>query len=102
MIPSKLNRLDRGARFISTLRQGQAAAGCERGHRRSVSKLPGFGMLGCREIPAGLSQDFVKRYQWLSESLRHSAFSMDRLTERFIFYPPARDGCAKDFNWKGD
>ena len=42
-------------------------------------------MLGRRGIPAGLSQTFVKRYQWLSESLRHSAFSMDRLTKRSIF-----------------
>lgn len=30
-IPIKLNRLDRGARFISTVRQGQAAAGDRKG-----------------------------------------------------------------------
>ena len=66
MMPSKLNRLDRGAGSISTLRQGQAAAGGERGYRRSSGKLPGGPVLGRQRTSAGLSQSyFVKRYHWL-------------------------------------
>ena len=64
----KLNRLDRGAGFISTLRQGQAAAGWERENRRSRENLPGLSPLGRRRTSAGLSQDFVKRYQWPSDA----------------------------------
>ena len=94
MIPSKLNRLDRGAGSISTLRQGQAAAGGERGNRRSSGKLPGGPVLGRQRTSAGLSQSyFVKRYHWLRrESPLWGApfvYSMNRLTKRFIFcFPP--------------
>ncbi len=45
-------------------------------------------MLGRREIPAGLSQNFVKRYQWLSGYLCYSVFPMDRLTKRSILFSP--------------
>ena len=50
--------------------------------------MPVFSVLGRQGIPAGLSQGFVKRYQWLfGKGLSAcSVFSMDRLTERSNFY----------------
>ena len=50
---------------MSIRKQGQAAACEERDDRRSCRSLPVFLPLGRRRISAGLSQSFVKRYQWL-------------------------------------
>ena len=75
---------------MSTLRQGRAAAGWERDHRRSVGRLPGRPPLGRQRRSAGLSQKiFVKRYQWLfGTRAAPCRIPMNRLTKRFIFISP--------------
>lgn len=90
LVWQKLNRLDRGATFISTLRQGQAAAGTERDRRRSVEGCLTFHGWVAGQYPSDCHKaSFVKRYQWLfgyeSTALFPSAISMDRLTKRSIF-----------------
>ena len=103
-IQPKLNRSDRGAGFISTLRQGQAAAGRERENRRSCERLPGLLPLGRRKTSAGLSQTFVKRYHWPLDRPSRAPFriSMDRLTKRSNFYPPgAGDNAPEIYFGKG-
>lgn len=52
----KLNRISRGAIYISRLRSCQAACVIERICRRSLWKMPVFQRLVRQEIPAGLSQ----------------------------------------------
>ena len=65
VVYKKLNRLDRGAVRISTFWPWQGS--CQKGKgsppkRKAITpSLP----LGRQRISAGLSQDFVKRYQWL-------------------------------------
>ena len=97
MMHSKLNRLDRGAVFRSTFRQGQAAVGGERDHRRSMGKRPGFPLLGRQIRSAGLSQSICEALSMTIRNVRLTVavtrYYMDRLTKRFIFiYHPVRQG----------
>ena len=55
LVCGKIESLDRGAGFISTFRQGQAAAD-GKGDTAEVSKMPEFCFLGRQRISAGLSQ----------------------------------------------
>ena len=58
----KLNRLDRGAGFISTVGQGQAAAPGERGYRRrEAAGLLRFAWAVREYLPD--CHSFVKRYR---------------------------------------
>ena len=88
---SKLNRLIE-ARYPSVPPARPGSRGRERGHRRSVRTMPGIRMLGRQRRSAGLSQEFfVKRYHWLFGDVlfsrdRFSAYSMNRLAKRFIFF----------------
>ncbi len=59
----KINRLDRGAGFKSTSRQGQAAAGNERGDRRSSANAWICGAGSAEKICRTVTKIFVKRYR---------------------------------------
>ena len=88
LVYRKIESLDRGAGFISTVLQGQATAGQERGYRRSGS--------GALAGAAGSSEKICRTVtNFLCEALsmlfRLRLFPdfvmfMDRLAKRFIFY----------------
>ena len=59
----KLNRSDRGAGFISTLRQGRAAAAGEREYRRSEKTALSFRAGSSENICRTVTMNFVKRYR---------------------------------------
>ena len=62
LVYGKLNRLDRGAVFISTHRKArQPRQG--KGDTAEARKMPEFSTLGRQRTSAGLSQGFVKRYR---------------------------------------
>ena len=85
----KLNRLDRGAVFKSTFRQGQAAVGKERGDRRSSVNawICGAGLSDkiCRTV----TSFFVKRYRCSADevlSFLALLFTVGSLCRRSGFY----------------
>ena len=59
----QIESLDRGAVFRITPLEGQAAPMDERDHRRSDGVMPVAPPLVRRRTSAGLSQNFVERYQ---------------------------------------
>ena len=84
----KIESLDRGAGFISTLHKArQPWKG--KGETAEVGKPPEVFLLGRQRISAGLSQSYL--CEALSLAVGPSLFwaffacSMDRLTKRFIF-----------------
>jgi hypothetical protein len=78
--------------FISTVRQGQAAAERERDRRRRISRVPARTILGCMKKSCRLSQNFVERYRCLPDGESRNRVSMDRLQSGSFFMIPGRRG----------
>jgi hypothetical protein len=90
-----VNRLDRGAVFISILRHSQAAAAGERENRRRAGSVPALPVLGRSRRLNGLSQDFVERYRNHGTAF-FVPFFYGPPAKRFIFHFPVRPGQAPE------